>query len=70
MARRDLTEEERVQESLINILSRLSENEIVKLFDEDNMPNDQNYVWSEEDVLQDTKIFNFKKIKGIIFSGP
>ena len=66
----NLTEEERIQESLINILSRLSENEIEKLFDEDNMPNDQNYVWSEEDVLQDTKIFNFKKIKGIKFSDP
>jgi hypothetical protein len=70
MARRELTEEEIIQQSLVNVLSKLSEDEIVKLFDEDSMPNDQNYVWSEEDVLQDAKIFNFKKIKAIKFSDP
>lgn len=72
MARRDLntSEEERVQQSLGKILSRMSEDEIINLFEEDDMPNDQNYVWSEEDTLQDSKIFDFKKIKGIKFSDP
>jgi hypothetical protein len=71
MARRDLnTDEERIQASLGKILSRMSEDEIVNLFEEDDMPNDQNYVWSEEDTLQDSKIFDFKKIKGIKFSDP
>jgi len=71
MARRDLnTDEERIQASLGKILSRMSEDEIINLFEEDDMPNDQNYVWSEEDTLQDSKIFDFKKIKGIKFSDP
>ncbi len=70
MAGRKLAEENRIQQNLIKILSVLSDEEIVNLFDEENMPNDQNYIWSEEDLVQDTKIFNFKKIKGIKFSDP
>jgi hypothetical protein len=60
-----LSDEEKIQQSLIKIFSRLTSNEITEVFD---MPNDQNYVWSEEDLVQDTKIFNFKKIKEIKFS--
>jgi len=74
MVRRSITnttEEERIGQSLGRIISQMSEDELTELLlDEDDMPNDQNYVWSEEDVLQDAKIFDFKKIKPIKFSDP
>lgn len=68
----NLSEEERIGRSMGRIISRLSEDELSELLldNEIDMPNDQNYVWSEEDVLQDTKIFNFKKIKPVKFSDP
>jgi hypothetical protein len=70
----NLTEEERIGRSMGRIISRLSEDELSELLLDneiiDDMPNDQNYVWSEEDVIQDAKIFDFKKIKSIKFSDP
>ena len=74
MARRsiiNLSEEEKIGRAMGRIISQMSEDELTELLlDEEDMPNDQNYVWSEEDVLQDAKIFDFKKIKGIKFSDP
>jgi flagellar biosynthesis GTPase FlhF len=71
----DIAEKERINRELGRIISQLSEDELAELLrDEEiiitNMPNDQNYIWSEEDVLQDTKIFNFKRIKAVKFSDP
>ena len=67
----NITEEERIVRAIV---SQLSEDEFAELLEDEeiiiNMPNDQNYIWSEEDLLQDAKIFNFKKIKGIKFSNP
>jgi hypothetical protein len=69
---KNITEEERIGRAMGKIISHLSEDELSELLEDEeitiNMPNDQNYIWSEEDVLQDAKIFNFKKIKGIKFS--
>jgi len=65
------TKEERIGQAMSKIISQLSEGELRELLnDDENMPNDQNYIWSEEDLAQDAKIFNFKKIKGIKFSDP
>lgn len=69
----NITEQERINRELGKIISQLSEDELAELLEDEEiiiMPNDQNYVWSEEDVLQDTKIFNFKRIKGLKFSNP
>jgi hypothetical protein len=74
MVRRGLSKEERILESMGMILSRLPESELKELFNENNlnidMPNDQNYTWSEEDKEQDSKIFDFNKIKPVKFSDP
>jgi energy-coupling factor transporter ATP-binding protein EcfA2 len=74
--KKELSEEERVGQYLGRILANLSEDEFNNLIKDDDkiidlsMPNDQNYLWSEEDKTQDTKIFDFKKIEGIKFSDP
>lgn len=72
---KELSEEERIGKSLGHILANLSEDDFKNLiYDDDkiidltNMPNDQNYLWSEEDKTQDSKVFDFKKIEGIKFS--
>jgi len=69
------TQEEKIGKALGNILSKLSAREFEELLNDDeitieNMPNDQNYEWSVEEVEQDAKLFNFSKIKGIKFSDP
>ena len=74
---KELSEEERIGKSLGNILANLSDEDFKNLiYDDDkiidltNMPNDQNYLWSEEDKTQDSKVFDFKKIDGVKFSDP
>ena len=72
----EFSEEERIGRSLGKILSNLSDEDFDKLINTDkiidlsDMPNDQNYLWSDEDKTQDSKIFDFKKIEGVKFSDP
>lgn len=58
-----------VPDFMLDIISNLPEGEFQKII---GMPNDQNYLWSEdeEEKIQDVKAFNFKKIKSIKFSDP
>ena len=71
-----LSEEEIIEKNLSKFLFSLSDNEFNELINTDeiidlnDMPNDQNYLWSEEDKTQDSKIFDFKKINGVKFSDP
>mgnify|MGYP001390752818 CR=1 FL=1 len=72
MVRKDLdntAEKERISREMGKIIYQLSEDELTELLEDEeiiiNMPNDQNYLWSEEDQMQDSKTFDFKKIKAI-----
>lgn len=55
-----------------DLVDKLSDKDFDELINEEEitMPNDQNYLWSEDEETQDAKMFDFKKIKPVKYTDP